>query len=494
MEHSQGLFKSRIFRYTAISLLFKVLMTLSVKAAPPYAFTVGEKASKGKQSFRNELKFPTTDNLRIDAPAERRILNDSLLSNPATPGIFPSFFMSGFESSSFLWKDKKRRNLIKETEHDKYVFEDYKMLHDLGIRVSREGILWPMVDVRGAYDFSSLDPMIAAANKNQVSVIWEMCHYGYPDDLDPFSDEFVARFAAYSKAAAQYIIARTKPPYFFSPINEITFLSFMGAEWGWVAPYTKTKEDRFKLRINLCKAAIAAVKAIRTVEPFARMIHFDPLVNVVAPRDRPDQQHAAWNETFADTFVAWDILYGRLHPELGGSPEILDIVGPNCYWFGQMEYRTSGPHQPLEENDDRVVPAADLIQLVWSKYGRPMIIAETGTFAEKRPLWLKDIVEESLAAINKGVDLQGICLFPAVDMPDWHTPKWLRNGFADIIPKGDDLTRKIYKPYVSQLIKWQRKLNKVHFKSRNVAEDPANLADVIEAAKNSKKLPDKDWH
>jgi hypothetical protein len=47
---------------------------------------------------------------------------------------------------------------------------------------------------------------------------------------------------------------------------------------------------------------------------------------------------------------------------------------------------------------------------------------------------------------------------------------------------------------VSQLIKWQRKLNKVHFKSRNVAEDPANLADVIEAAKNSKKLPDKDWH
>ena len=25
--------------------------------------------------------------------------------------------------------------------------------------------------------------------------IWDMCHYGYPDDLDPFSDAFVERFS-----------------------------------------------------------------------------------------------------------------------------------------------------------------------------------------------------------------------------------------------------------------------------------------------------------
>src|SRR3982751_52846 len=99
------------------------------------------------------------------------------------------------------------------------------------------------------------------------------------------------------RAAAEYVTKRLKGPYFFTPVNEITFFSFCGGEWGWVAPYKNTKEDRFKLRLNLCKAAIAAVKAIREIEPGARMIHIDPLVQVVAPRDRPDQEQAAWHET-----------------------------------------------------------------------------------------------------------------------------------------------------------------------------------------------------
>ena len=78
------------------------------------------------------------------------------------PGIFPTFFISGFECSTFLWKDKKRRNLIAETQHDKKILEDYGQLRSLGIAVSREGIPWPMVDKNGVYDFRCIDPMIDA--------------------------------------------------------------------------------------------------------------------------------------------------------------------------------------------------------------------------------------------------------------------------------------------------------------------------------------------
>jgi hypothetical protein len=53
-------------------------------------------------------------------------------------------------------------------------------------------------------------------------------------------------------------------------------------------------------------------------------------------------------------FLAWDILFGKEHPELGGSPEILDIVGANNYSFGQMEYKENGPHQALDPGDDRI--------------------------------------------------------------------------------------------------------------------------------------------
>jgi beta-glucosidase/6-phospho-beta-glucosidase/beta-galactosidase len=409
------------------------------------------------------------------------------------PGIFPTFFISGFECSTFLWKDKKRRNLVAETQHDRFVMKDYELLRRLGIAVSREGIPWPLVDKNGKYDFSVIDPMINAMREQQILPIWDLCHYGYPDDVDPFSDAFAERFAAYCKAAAEYVVPKLRGPYFFTPVNEITFFSFCGGEWGWIAPYTNTREKRYLFRTALCKAAIAGVKAIREVEPAARMIHIDPLVQVVAPRDRPDQQQVAWNETYVDTFLAWDILYGKEFPELGGAPDILDIVGANNYSFGQMEYREHGPHKALDPDDDRIQPLCDLLRIVWERYQRPMIIGETSGMNEGREDWLRDVMEESLAAVNSGIDLHGICLFPAIDMPDWHTGQWLHNGICDIVPEGDVLKRVECEPYVSELRRWQKELNRVTELDEDPFSDPVELQDVIDAAKRLNKQPDKNW-
>ena len=102
------------------------------------------------------------------------------------PGIFPTFFLSGFECSSFCWGDGVRRNLVAETGHDRHAGEDYRTLNRLGIAVAREGIQWPLVDKGGNYNFSSVDPFIDAMNASSILPIWDLCHYGYPDDLDPF--------------------------------------------------------------------------------------------------------------------------------------------------------------------------------------------------------------------------------------------------------------------------------------------------------------------
>ena len=53
------------------------------------------------------------------------------------PGIFPTFFMSGFECSTFLWKDRGRRDLVAETQHRERAAEDYDRLRGLGIAVAR---------------------------------------------------------------------------------------------------------------------------------------------------------------------------------------------------------------------------------------------------------------------------------------------------------------------------------------------------------------------
>jgi beta-glucosidase/6-phospho-beta-glucosidase/beta-galactosidase len=409
-------------------------------------------------------------------------------------GIFPTFFISGFECSTFLWKDQGRRNLVEETQHLKNAHHDYQMLRHLGIAVSREGIPWPLVDRGGGYDFSLLDPLIAAMNEAKVLPIWDMCHYGYPDDLDPFQPEFIERFANYCSAAASYVVPRLHGPHFFTPINEITFFSFCGGEWGWVAPYRNTREDRFEFRRHLCAAAIAGAKAIREVEPAARMVNIDPLVQIVAPRDRPDLQTAAHNETYADTFLAWDMLCGKEAPELGGSPEILDIVGANNYSFGQMEYRESGPHAALEPHDDRIKPLCELLNVVWLRYGRPMIIGETSGMGAGRPDWLRDVVNESMAAVNMGMELHGICLFPAVDMPDWHTGEWLHNGICDLHEDGEELRRVLHDPYVQELRRWQHEFNRVTELDEDPFSDPVELQDVIDAAKRLRPQPDANWH
>ncbi len=409
------------------------------------------------------------------------------------PGLFPTFFLSGFECSTFCWKDQGRRDLVAETQHRAFLEQDYERLRELGIAVSREGVPWPMVDAGNGYDFALIDPLIEVMSRCQIRPIWDLCHYGYPDGEDPFSEAFAARFARYCRAAAEYIAARMEGPHFFTPINEISFFADCGGEWGWIAPYYKDGESRQRLRHSLCRAAIAGVKAIREVIPDARMVHVDPLVQVVPPPDRPDLAEEAHAETFVDTFYAWDMISGQRHPELGGAPEILDIVGVNCYAFGQMQYSESGPHKALKPNAEGIVALCDLLQRVWEKYQRPMIIAETSGLREGRPAWLKDVMEEALAAVDRGIDLHGVCLYPAVDMPDWHTGEWLHMGICDVVEEEGKLRRVPYEPYIQELRRWQKLLNRATELDENPFDEPVDLQDVINAAKQLPTKPDKDW-
>jgi beta-glucosidase/6-phospho-beta-glucosidase/beta-galactosidase len=409
------------------------------------------------------------------------------------PGIFPTFFLSGFECSTFDWKDRGRRDLVAETGHREHAAEDYAALRSLGIAVAREGVPWPMVDRDGQYDFSSIAPFIDAMNAEKILPVWDLCHYGYPDHVHPFRAGFVERFADYCRAVASHVTDRVRGPHFYTPINEITFWGFCGGEWGWVAPFGQDKDTRLRFRKVLCEAAIAGVRAIREVDADARMVHVEPLIQVVPPRDRPDLAQEAEHETIDDAFFAWDVLYGAKHPELGGAPEILDIVGANCYSFGQMELSRGGPHKAMAPHDERIRPLCDMLIDAWQRYHRPIIIGETSGLGDGRPDWLKDVMEECLAAVDRGVDLHGVCLFPAVDMPDWHTGDWLHMGIQDVVDEGGHLRRVPFAPYVDELRRWQRMLKRVTVLDEDPFSDPVELQDVIDAARRMKTEPDKDW-
>jgi hypothetical protein len=371
--------------------------------------------------------------------------------------IFPTFFMAGFECSTFLWKDRERKDYVVITGHDRHLDADYDRVEDLGIGVVREAIRWPLVDKGNEqYDWSTIDPVIAALKRCYITPIWDLCHYGFPDKCDPFSEDCRKRFVRYCRAAARYVCERLDGPHFFTPINEISFFSAGATDMGWMYPFAKGRCAEFKRA--LCKMSIESVNAIREIDSKARMVHVDPLIHAVPPPDRPDLADEAWHHAYEEAYEGWDMLFGKLHPELGGSPEILDIVGLNVYNFSQAQLNADKSRVVLGPRDPRRKPLGELLKYACDRYDRPIIIGETSGYQDKRAEWLRTTMEECMKALNSGVDLHGVCLYPCVDIPDWQTQKWAKIGIYDIEdPKSCE--RQPCKPYIAELRRWQKLLD-----------------------------------
>jgi beta-glucosidase/6-phospho-beta-glucosidase/beta-galactosidase len=382
-----------------------------------------------------------------------------MLETPSAPGraIFPTFFMAGFECSTFLWKDGQRKDYVVATGHDRHLEHDLAAAMDLGIGVVREAIRWPLVDLgSGRYDWSSVEAVQDAATRCKITPIWDLCHYGLPDDCDPFTDDCRKRFVDYCRAAAEFVTGTAEGPYFFTPINEITFFSAAASDLGWMYPFAKGREA--ELKRAMCAMSIAGAKAIREVEPQARMVHVDPMINAVPPPGRPDLADDAEEQERREDFGAFDMLSGRSCPELGGSPEILDIVGVNVYHYSQVQLGADKKREILGPRDPRRKPLSEMLKMMWERYRRPLIIGETSGYQEHRAEWLRMTMEECFKAIAAGVDLHGVCLYPFVDVPDWWSQNWAKIGLYDVADK-ESFERVPCDAYIAELRRWQKRLD-----------------------------------
>lgn len=357
--------------------------------------------------------------------------------------MFASFFFAGFEGATGYNKHRQWIDQVAATHHDLHADEDYRRLREVGIYAAREAIRWPVVNRGGRYDFSSVKPFIDASRKHRIEVIWDLFHYGYPDDIDPFAAEFPERFAAYCRAAAKYVSREHHGRCYFTPVNEPSFFSWAAGEVGQFAPHQLGRGR--ELKIALVRAAIQGIDAIRSVVPDARFVNVDPICLVVAPPGRPELASLAhqYNEVFV--FEAWDMLCGRLMPELGGSRDHLDIVGINYYWTNQWELGRE--REPLALDDPRLVPFRELVRRVWERYGGDLLITETTHLNEMRPVWLQHVAEEAQALVREGVPLRGVCLYPILGMPEWHAQdEWVPLGLWDLVPRETILCRELCQP------------------------------------------------
>lgn len=348
---------------------------------------------------------------------------------PNTP--FKSFFLGGFESAYQINCYGQRIDMIASTKHDIFARHDYARAREIGIHTVRDAMRWYLIDRGRHFDMSSFLPMLHASIEEQVQVIWTLCHYGWPDDLNIFRGNFIDRFERYAKEMARVLVDHGVESPLIIPFNEISY--FCHAICGEGDMYPHALGRSWELKKQVVRATIAAIEAIRSVAPRARFVHVDPLIHVVPPKDRPDLAAAAANRKRSQ-YEAAELIAGRIHPELGGREEYLDLVGVNFYHANQWEDPGDKTifwhHKP---RDERWKPFSELLLEAEAMYQRPLFIAETSHVGEGRPEWIRETLHEILLAVERGASIYGVCLYPLIDRHCWADEShWHNSGIWDI--------------------------------------------------------------
>jgi len=359
---------------------------------------------------------------------------------------FQSYLMGGFECSTHRNYTGKRLDVIAATRHEEFAEADYERLLSVGMRTARDGIRWHLIEREPfRYDFSSAANQIRAARKTGIEIIWDLFHYGYPDDLDIFSEDFPVRFAAFAEAFIGFLSSEDSRVPFISPVNEISFYSWIAGQVGGFYPFARDRGDEMKRQ--LVRASIAAIDKIRLVRPEARFVQADPLINIIPESNLPEHISEAKNYHAAQ-YHSTDMLVGKSEPEIGGGEKYLDVVGVNYYSNNQWR-QPGGGKIFLGDSDYR--PFSEILLENYRRYNRPILIAETGIEGAARPEWFRYIFEQTEIAAANGVPIEGICLYPIVNHPGWDDDRHCLNGlwcYPD-----ENGKREIYAPLAEEIQK-----------------------------------------
>jgi hypothetical protein len=388
---------------------------------------------------------------------------------------FHSFWMGGYECTDQQNAFGNRVDFLNITGHLQLLDKDYQDLSPFNIKTVREGIRWSFVEKQPYhYNWSTVATMIEAGKRHKIQQVWDICHFGFPDDLTPLHPMFARRLAAVCRAFVRFY--RSVSPLetlIVTPINEVSFISWLGGDARGTQPYCTNQG--WEVKYNLMKAYIEAIEAIKEEDDNVRIMTTEPLVNMVPPLNATPEEIAFAAEAHENQFQAIDILSGCICPELRGKPEYLDILGFNFYYNNQWVANTYTFLPWLNEiPDPRWLPLHQLFQQVYERYNRPIVLSETSHPKEDRFKWVRFITKECIAASQAGIPLWGVCWYPIIDRPDWdHLTPWHHAGLWDVdiakVQAGIP-SRELHMPTAIALLECQKQLAAV------LENEPAEFA------------------
>ncbi len=349
--------------------------------------------------------------------------------------------------------------------------DDLERIAELGVQAVRYPVLWEQVAPEGPEkaDWHWPDRRLPRLRALGITPIVGLVHHGSgPRDTSLVSDDFAPRLAAYAGAVAR------RYPWIdhYTPVNEPLTTARFSALYGIWYPHAREPAQFWRALVNQCRATVLAMRAIREVNPQAKLVATDDLGRFHSTPALAAQ--AAFNNDFR--WLGWDLLFGRvdrLHPlshwlvtACGASEETLawfrdnacppDILGANhyvtserflderidryppCYHGGNGRQR----YADIETARCLAAPLpgiAPLLHEAWERYRTPIAITEVhiDSTRDDQMRWLAEVWNAATQVRAEGVDLRAVTVWALFGSFDWNSvltrfPGYYESGAFDI--------------------------------------------------------------
>ncbi|MCU1253056.1 MAG: dTDP-4-dehydrorhamnose reductase [Edaphobacter sp.] len=333
--------------------------------------------------------------------------------------------------------------------HRERAFADMEMFAELGLRTLRTAVLWEHVERED--NWSSADRTLQAMEQFGIRPIVGLLHHGsgptWTNLLDP---EFPEKFASFALRTAQ----RYPWVHDYTPINEPQTTARFSCLYGHWFPHLRCMRSYTRALFHQLKGIVLAMRAIRSVQPEARLVHTEDGGSTFSTRAlqsyRDERERRRW--------LGMDLLCGRVtrdHPlfafllEHGleerealwfsENPCPPSMVGLNYYVTSDrfLDHRVElyPPHfrggdsglEPLVDVDavriraDGISGVGAVLRQAWERYHLPVAITEAhlGCEPEQQICWLAETWREAQRACEGGVDVRAVTVWGLLGLYNW---------------------------------------------------------------------------
>ena len=331
--------------------------------------------------------------------------------------------------------------------------DDLDRFADLGITAIRYPVLWERIaplDPDSA-DWSWPDERLGRLRELGVRPIVGLLHHGSgpkgTDLLDPAFPDMLARYAG--KVAERYPWVMD-----YTPVNEPLTTARFSALYGHWYPHHRDQGLFYRAVLTQCLGVAAAMRAIRSVNPDARLIQTEDLGEVFA-RPQIAEQAAHENER---RWLSLDFLTGRVVPghrmwerllaagiaeadlwRMAEEPCPPDVIGINHYLTSERllddrlerypAWSHGGNGAQTYADIEAVRVCVDgpggwrrLLRAAWERYNLPVAATEVhlGCSREEQLRWLAEVWSTAQDLRAEGAEIRAVTVWSLLGAFGWN--------------------------------------------------------------------------